>query len=157
MARRSGVARARQRDGLLTQDEKMQLLRSVGLFADASDESLNAVADRAGEAEFPPGRRLITQGQVGNGLFVVIDGSVRVVRDDEELAAIVPGEVVGELGVIDQMPRAASVVAAEPTRTLTLSSWDFLDAVEGDPRLALGVMRVLAARLRDAVGDHHHH
>jgi CRP-like cAMP-binding protein len=142
---------------VLTQDEKMRLLRSVGLFADASDESLAVVAERAGDTEFAPGRRLITQGQLGNGLFVVVDGSVRVVRDDEELAVFGPGQVVGELGVIDQMPRAASVVALEPTRTLTLSSWDFLEAVEHDPKLARGVMRVLAARLRGAVGDHHHH
>lgn len=142
---------------MLTQDEKMRLLRSVGLFADASDESLAVVAERAGDAEFAPGRRLITQGQLGNGLFVVVDGSVRVVRDDEELAVFGPGQVVGELGVIDQMPRAASVVALEPTRALTLSSWDFLEAVEHDSKLARGVMRVLAARLRGAVGDHHHH
>lgn len=142
---------------MLSHDEKMRLLRSVGLFADASDESLAAVADRAGDADFPVGRRLITQGQIGNGLFVVIEGCVRILRDDSELASIGPGEVVGELGVIDQMPRLASVVASEPTRCLTLSSWDFLDAVERDPKLALGVMRVLAARLRDVVGDHHHH
>jgi CRP-like cAMP-binding protein len=142
---------------VLTQDEKMRLLRSVGLFADASDASLTAVAERAGDDEFQPGRRLITQGQLGNGLFVIVDGSVRVVRDGEEVAVFGPGEVVGELGVIDQMPRAASVVAIEPTRALALSSWDFLDAVERDPKLALGVMRVLAARLRGATGDHHHH
>jgi CRP/FNR family cyclic AMP-dependent transcriptional regulator len=142
---------------MLSHDEKMRLLRSVGLFADAADDSLAAVAERAGEADFPAGRRLITQGQIGNGLFVVVEGAVRIVRDDDELATFGPGQVVGELGVIDQMPRLASVVASAPTRCLTLSSWDFLDAVERDPKLALGVMRVLAARLRDAVGDHHHH
>jgi CRP-like cAMP-binding protein len=142
---------------VLSQDDKVTLLRKVGLFAHTRDDLVATLAERASEAEFPAGRRLITQGQVGNGLFVIVDGTVRVLRDDEEVITLGAGEVVGELGVIDQMPRAASVVAAEPTRCLALASWDFLDAVEHDPELALGVMRVLAARLRDVVGDHHHH
>jgi CRP-like cAMP-binding protein len=142
---------------MLTQDDKVRLLRNVGLFAHTPDDLLVTLAERASEAEFPAGRRLITQGQVGNGLFVIVDGTVRILRDDEEIVTLGAGQVVGELGVIDQMPRAASVVAEEPTRCLALASWDFLDAVERDPQLALGVMRVLAARLRDVVGDHHHH
>jgi CRP-like cAMP-binding protein len=140
----------------LDAEQRMELLRRVDLFSEASDDSLRQVAERTGEQSFPAGRHIVSQGQGGNGLYLVVSGSVRVIRGDEELAKLGPGEVFGELTVIDQMPRHASVVTDEPTVCLALASWDFLEIVESDPRLALGVLKVLAARLR-ASGERHRH
>ena len=136
--------------------QKTELLHGVSILSDASDASLRALAERTGEQEFAAGRHIVGQGQVGNGLYLVVSGSVRVVRGDEELARLGPGEVFGELTVIDQMPRLASVVAEAPTVCLLLAAWDFLEIVESDPKLALGVMKGLAARLRTS-GEQHRH
>jgi CRP-like cAMP-binding protein len=140
----------------LDAQQKMELLRHVALFSEASDDSLRQVAERTGEQAFPAGRHIVSQGQGGNGLYLIVSGSVRVVRGDEGLARLGHGEVFGELTVIDQMPRHASVVTEEPTVCLALAAWDFLEILESDPRLALGVLKVLAARLR-ASGEQHRH
>jgi CRP-like cAMP-binding protein len=137
--------------------ERVRLLHAVPLLADADPDSIEGLAEHATEVDLPAGRPVLTQGQVGNGLFVVVDGAVRVERSGEVLARLGPGEVVGELSVIDQEPRNASVVTAEPTRLLALASWDFIAALENDPGLALGVVRVLARRLRVAAGHDHRH
>lgn len=140
----------------LDAQQKSELLRGVGLLSEASDASMHALAERAGEQEFPAGRHIVNQGQIGNGLYLIVSGSVRVLRGDEELARLGPREVFGELSVIDQMPRLATVVADEPTVCLALAAWDFLELVESDGKLALGVLKVMAARLR-ASGEQHRH
>ncbi|HET7678030.1 MAG TPA: cyclic nucleotide-binding domain-containing protein [Candidatus Limnocylindrales bacterium] len=140
----------------MTDEQKVALLRGVELLAGVSEHSMAAIAQRTGELTFAPGQRIVSQGQLGNGLYLIASGAARVQRGDEVLARLGPGEVFGELAVIDQMPRSASVVAEEPTTCLALASWDFLELVESDPKLALGVLRVLASRLR-AAGERHHH
>ena len=87
---------------------------------------------------------------------MIVEGSVLVERGDEELAVLGPGEFFGELSVIDQMPRSASVRATMPTRTLALASWDLLDLIEADPKLSLNLIKGLAARIREQ-GERHNH
>jgi len=140
----------------LDSDARLGLLSGLELFAGSPDESLRAVAERAAEIDFEPGHHIVQQGQVGTGLYLVISGRVRVMRGSEVLAELGPGEVFGELGVLDQEPRLASVVAEEPTRCLGIASWDFIDLLETDPHLALGLLRVLARRLRAATAAHRH-
>jgi CRP/FNR family transcriptional regulator, cyclic AMP receptor protein len=83
-------------------------------------------------------------------------GRVRVIRGSDELAVLGSGDFFGELAVIDQRPRGASVEAVEPTRCLALASWDLLDLLEHDPKLSLNLIRGLVARIRDQ-GEHPHH
>jgi CRP-like cAMP-binding protein len=110
----------------------------------------------AGEQSFAPGQFVVRQGQVGTGLYVVIEGSVRVLRGADELTTLGPGSFFGELSVIDQQPRNASVQAAEPTTCLAIASWDLLAMVESDPAFALNLIKGLVARVRQA-GEQHHH
>ena len=132
------------------------LLAGLELFAGLPEASLAAVAERAGEAEFEDGRYIVQQGQLGTGLFVVVEGKVRVVRGSEELAELGSGELFGEIAVFDQQPRMASVIADGPVRCLGIASWDFLDLLETDPILTRNVLRVLAERLRSATEAHRH-
>ncbi len=140
----------------LTSESKAAALASVPLFAGISDESLRRLADVTGEVDFPAGQFIVVQGQVGTGLFVIIEGSAKVIRGSDELATFGPGDFFGELAVIDQEPRYASVQALEPTRCLALASWDLLDLMEKDPQLSMNMLKGMAQRVR-SLGDHHRH
>jgi len=141
----------------LTTEQKSTWLAGVPLFEGISADSMSRLADVAGEQEFPAGHFIVRQGQVGTGLYVIVDGSVHVVRGaDEVIATLGPGEFFGEMSVIDQQPRFASVQATESTSVLAVASWDLLALLENDPALALNLIKGLVARVR-AVGDHHRH
>ncbi|MEO6351188.1 MAG: cyclic nucleotide-binding domain-containing protein [Candidatus Limnocylindrales bacterium] len=140
----------------LTAEVKTGALSSVTLFQGVSDESMARLAAVTGEVEFEPGQFIVLQGQVGTGLYVILEGSARVVRGTDELALLGPNDFFGELAVIDQQPRNASVQAVEKTRCLALASWDLLDLLESDSKLALNMIRAMAARIREA-GDHLRH
>lgn len=140
----------------LSTDEKAAALARLPLFEGISAESMSRLAAVAGEQEFGPGQFIVRQGQVGTGLYLITDGSVRVLRGADELATLGPGDFFGELSVIDQEPRNASVQAASQTRCLAVASWDLLALLESDPALALNLIRGLVARVRSA-GEQHRH
>ena len=140
----------------LTQDRRTELLGACRLFAGVDQSDLVAVAGKAVEVDFPAGHVIARQGEIGTGFFLVVSGSVRVIRDGEEVAVLGPGEFFGELSVLDGLPRVAQVVAVEPTRCLALATWDFEQALLEHPTLALSILRGLATRLRSVTEQQHH-
>jgi CRP-like cAMP-binding protein len=140
----------------LTTQGKAELLGACRLFTGVTKADLGGLAERAVEVEFGPDRVIARQGEIGTGFFVVIDGSVRVVRDGEELAVLGPGEFFGELSVLDGKPRVAQVVSITETRCLALATWDFEEAVLANPALGLAILRGLAERLRTKTEQQHH-
>jgi CRP-like cAMP-binding protein len=132
----------------LTQDRRSELLGGCPLFGGVSREDLAAIAERAIEVDFPIDHVIARQGEIGTGLFVVIEGAVRVVRDGEELARMGAGDFFGEMSVIDGLPRVAQVITTEPTRCLALASWEFERLVLANPTIGLAILRGLSARLR---------
>ena len=141
----------------LTDEQKAKLLSDVPLFAGISGESMSRLAAVAGEQEFAAGQFIVRQGQVGTGLYVIVEGSVRVVRGaDDVLATLGPNDFFGELSVIDQQPRNANVQTAEPTTVLAVASWDLLALLEQDPALSLNLIKGLVVRVR-AAGEQHRH
>jgi CRP/FNR family transcriptional regulator, cyclic AMP receptor protein len=131
-----------------TTEDRMALLAAVPLFQGCSAESLRRLADATGTIEFPPERSIVLQGQVGNGLYVLVSGRARAMQGDTLLAEFGPTDFFGELAVIDQLPRTASVVAVEPTVCLALASWDLLALLEEDAQLGLNLVHELVRRLR---------
>jgi CRP-like cAMP-binding protein len=87
--------------------------------------------------------------------YVVLSGRVRVEHEGggrgvrTELEELGPGGAFGEMGLIDDLPRAASVVALEPTECALLARWDFQNELRDDPDIALALLPVLNARIRD--------
>lgn len=140
----------------MTKKEKIALLRNVPMFAEISPRSLSLVADKVTEIEFPAGRYVVRQGQVGTGCYLIVSGRVQVARGGEILNRLGPGEFFGELSVLDQMPRMAHVVAEAPTVCLGLASWDFTRLLERHPKITLGILREVARRLR-AISNLPHH
>ena len=130
--------------------ERVARLARVPLFEGCAPEIIQDIADVATEQTFAHGEMIVRQGQVGNGLCVVMSGAARVVAGSTEIARLGPGDHFGELSVIDQQPRSASVVAEGPTVCLALASWDLLALLRSQPALALNLLRRLAARLRRA-------
>lgn len=138
----------------LTPDRRTELLGACPLFHGIEPGGLGALAAVAIEVEFPADRVIARQGEVGTGFFIVVDGHVRVVRDGSLVARLGPGEFFGELSLLDGGPRVAQVVAETPTVCLALASWDFEQVLREEPGVALAVLKVVAARLREVTTDH---
>ena len=140
----------------LTTTDISAALARVPLFDGISDESMNLLVAVTGEVDFDAGQYIVLQGQVGTGLYFIVDGAARVLRGTEEIASLGPGDFFGELAVIDQMPRSASVQASERTRCLAVASWDLLDLIETDPKFSLNLIKGLVTRLREQGFQHRH-
>jgi CRP-like cAMP-binding protein len=140
----------------ISTDEKAAALARVPLFTGISDESMARLASVAGVQEFEDGQFIVRQGQVGTGLYVILRGAVRVIRGSTELARLAETDFFGELAVIDQQPRLASVQADGDVVCLALASWDLLQLVESDSALALNLIRGLASRIRATDEQHRH-
>lgn len=129
-------------------DRRTTLLAACPLFHGIDEEGLAALAAKATQVDFPAGHVIARQGEIGTGFFVVIDGRVRVVRDGAVVATLGPGEFFGELSILDRLPRNAMVATELPTTCLALAAWDFDAVLLDQPRLALAILRGVAARLR---------
>jgi CRP/FNR family transcriptional regulator, cyclic AMP receptor protein len=140
----------------LTVAQRAHLLEGLGLFSSASPDGLAAIAEGAVEVEFSEGQRIARQGEIEAGFFVVVAGSVRIVRDGEDVARLGPGEFFGELSLLDHAPRVASAVAAEPTTCLALPSWEFERLLETEPGVATAILQAVAHRMRTLTSDRRH-
>jgi CRP-like cAMP-binding protein len=140
----------------LTREQKVELLGRTPLFAGVELDHLAGIADRAVELETPRDGVILRQGEIGTGFYIVVDGVVRVVRDGETIAQLGPGEFFGELSVLDRLPRNAQVAAEEPTTCLALASWDLEAVLTDEPKIALAMLRAMAARLRKITDEHRH-
>ena len=133
--------------------ERVLFLRKVPLFAELAPQDLGTVAAVADERTFVDGETIAGQGEPGDELHIVVDGEVRVLRDDpgtgaeRELAVRRQGDVVGEMALITQEPRMASLVASGEVRTLRLGRSEFEGVLRERPDTAIAVIRVLSLRL----------
>ncbi len=131
------------------------MLRGIPLFQDLSDEDLVLIEELAVEKQVPKGTVVMVEGTIGDSLFAIMSGRVKVFMGDEEGREIIlkilgPGDFFGEMSMIDSQPRSASVAALEPSTFKVLSHEAFAQCVERAPRIATMVMQALAKRLRDA-------
>lgn len=128
--------------------ERVALLRHVDLFAATPDRVLAGVAQVVDEVRYAPGDVVMAEGAVEDWLYVVVDGYLEVRRADRT-AQIGPGDVVGELAVLDPQPRSATVIATSPALLFKLRKAAFDDAMSARPEIARGVITELVRRLRE--------
>ena len=131
----------------------MLLLKNVPLLAGIPTDQLVIVADIAEERRFDGGETVFEQGTPGEHLYLIVRGRAAVVMGSEageevELARLGEGEVFGELALLDDAPRSATIRALEPLECLVLSREDFRDLLDVSPALARSVIRVLTHRIR---------
>jgi CRP-like cAMP-binding protein len=130
------------------------IISGCPLFRGLDARGVAAMAEVGEEVEFAAERPIARQGEIGSGMFIIVDGHVRVVRDGQVVTRLGAGEFFGELSVLDGAPRNATVTAEEPTTCLAIATWDAERVMRDEPGVALAVLRVLAGRLREAVADH---
>lgn len=129
------------------------VLAQVPLFRDLPARDIKTLAATARERQFMTGERLLTEGENGAGLYVIISGKVRVTRrntsgEDVELGTYEQGAVLGEMSLLDDLPRSATVTAVEPTRTLVIPVWEFRSELRNSPDMAIKLLEVMSRRLR---------
>lgn len=132
----------------------VKTLQQVPLFAHTSERFLRGLSRSCAERSFEAGSYIVEQGDEGVGLFIITSGRVRVEKRGAGGSSLIiaehgPGEVVGEMAVIDGAPRSASVLALEDTETLALASWSFNSFMESHPELALEILPVVVNRFRE--------
>ncbi len=97
---------------------------------------------------FDAGEKVFLEDDLGTGLFVVKSGRVDVITYGTVLENVRAGGIVGEMALIDDGPRSAAAIAAEPTEVLAIDKQTFLELIRAEPEFALQVMRILTNRLR---------
>ena len=132
--------------------ERMLFLRSVPLFRDLSGNDLSIVNDIAAERAFSKDDLVVEEGSAGDSLYIILDGSMRVVKGKERgttLAVLQEREAFGEMAILDDEPRSATVEAQTDGRLLEIRQADFQRLLVARPRMALALFRTLSQRLRE--------
>ena len=131
------------------------LIRNVPLFSVLPDVQLLLLTQVLLRRPYQKDSTVIAAGDPTDALYIVISGRLKVVMSDNEgreviLAFMNPGDFFGEMGLIDQAPRSATVVTIEPSELLTITRADFMKCLQKNFDLTMGVIRGLVKRLREA-------
>lgn len=131
--------------------KKLQLdtLRSVALFSGCTNKELEKVARASDEITMTAGTLIVDQGQTGREAFVILDGEVTVKRNGRKVATLGPGNIVGELSLLDHGPRTATAVCDTDCTLLVIDQRRFLSVLDEVPAISHKLLASLAARLRD--------
>lgn len=134
----------------MNQDEVIDALAGLSLFADLRRPQLEAVAHTFTEESFPPGQRILRQGFQGTGFYVILDGEVVVRIDGEDRARLGKGDFFGEMSILLGEPPVADIVAVGPLRALHLSGPELPGFLRLNPQVMYRMLESVARRLRNA-------
>jgi len=132
---------------LFARDNKIAALKRAPLFAGLSRKELAELAKVTEDIEFDTGKVLCKQGETAREFFVIMEGEVAVRRGRRRLATIGSGEFFGEIALVENLPRTATVTAQTPVRFFVLTRRSFLRLLDEQPGVERKVLRALARRL----------
>jgi CRP/FNR family transcriptional regulator, cyclic AMP receptor protein len=138
---------------LFSQDTKVDALRRVTLFEGLSRRQLVQLARVSEDLEVPAGEVLCKEGDVGREFFVIIDGEVEVTKNGKRLPVRGSSEFFGEIALLEQVPRTATVTARTPLRFFVLTRRDFQQLLRDNPGVELKILRAVARRLIQVSDD----
>jgi hypothetical protein len=138
----------RRGNGRMLTIEKVILLKGVNMFSKTSEELLAEVASILEEVVLEAGEVIFEKGDVGESMYIIIDGRVRIYDGDKTINYLGEKEIFGELALLDPEPRSASVQAVEETRLFRLDRDTFFELMADNIQVVSGVMQVLCQRLR---------
>jgi CRP-like cAMP-binding protein len=125
-------------------------LSHVPLFAGLGEKDRRKIAERMSERTFSEGDTITEQGRSGVGFFVIEEGDATVSIEGQIVRTLGPGDWFGEIALIDEGPRSATVVAGTDLRCRGMTAWEFKPFVQEHPEVAWPLLETLAARLREA-------
>lgn len=129
-------------------------LSKVPLLSGLDTADIERLAEVTRPVSFPTGTKIVELGESGDSLFLVVEGQVRVLypsrSTDFELARLGPGDFFGEMALLNDKPRSATVQAVDKVTLLALQKFDFQKAIEGSPDVALRLLETLSIRIRNA-------
>jgi CRP-like cAMP-binding protein len=131
--------------------DKVVLLREVSIFSAIAHEELVDVAGLLTDQWAAPGERIVEQGELGDCLYVIASGSVRVHDGDRTLAQLGRRQFFGELSLLDAEPRSASVSAVDEAHLLRLGQGDFYALIADRPQIVHAINRGLCHMVRDVL------
>jgi CRP/FNR family transcriptional regulator, cyclic AMP receptor protein len=132
---------------LFSQNTKVQALRRAPLFDGLSKKELTELARVSEDVELEAGKTLVKEGDVGHEFFVIVEGKVRITRKGRRLAIRGSGDFVGEIALLEDIPRTATVTAETPVRCFVLTRRDFRHLLNENPAIERKVLRALARRV----------
>jgi CRP-like cAMP-binding protein len=130
----------------------VDLIQKVPLFADLDRKELQDLAGWFKERTFSEGEEVVSEGRGGIGFFVIEEGQAGVSVHGDERASLGPGDYFGEVALIDEGARSATITAKSNLRTYGLTSWEFRPLVESNASVAWKLLQTMAKRLRQAEG-----
>ena len=131
----------------------VELLQRVPLFAELESSELERLSGSFKERTFAAGEAVATEGEGGAGFFVIESGEAVVKVHGDERGRLGPGDYFGDVALIDQGDRTASIEATSELKCYGLTFWDFRPLVESDARIAWPLLQAMTKRLREAQAD----
>ncbi len=129
--------------------EKVLFLKSIDLFSQIPGEDLARVAQIAEELDFEPTEYIMQEGEMGDTMYLIVEGIVQVFKGDRKIVTLGERECVGEMAILDSEPRSASVQATTPIRVLRIEREDLYELMNEKAEIARGIIKVLTRRLRN--------
>ena len=135
-------------------EEVAEILGQVPLFKGLNRGLVRRLAERTAVRSYEPGDVIVKEGDTSMSFYVILSGSVRILRELDDHTQLdvrhsVKGGFFGEMGLIDDLPRSATVEALDATRCALLAKWDFQEGMRQDPDIALALIKSLNARIRE--------
>ena len=127
-------------------DVKTKLISGVPLFAQCSKGELQEIAAIADEIDIAEGKELTTEGSPGREFFVIIEGTASVAQDGDQINELGPGDFFGEVALVKDTPRTATVTATSPVRALVITRQNFKRLIEQQPDIERTVLKALVDR-----------
>jgi CRP-like cAMP-binding protein len=125
-------------------------LRKIPVFSDLAEDELRSIAALAAEVSVPEGKELVREGDYSYDVLAIEEGTASVEREGEHVADIGPGDVVGEMGVLERSQRNATVRATSPMMLVTLTGWDIRRLRKSAPSAVEHLRGIVAQRREHA-------
>ena len=138
---------------MLRRNEKVDLIKRVPLFADCSRGELEQIAQLADEVDLGEGKELTHLGESGREFFVLLEGEADVTQDGRSINTLHAGDFFGEIALVEDTPRTATVTATTPVRVLVITDRAFKQLLEKQPEIQRKVLVALAERVKPALGS----
>jgi CRP/FNR family cyclic AMP-dependent transcriptional regulator len=121
-------------------------LKTIGVFAELGEDALNTIATLASEVSVPAGKELVREGDYSYDLLAIEEGTAKVERGGEHLADLGPGDIIGEMGVLEKAQRNATVTATAPMVLVTMDRWDVKRLAKQAPSVVAQLKELIEAR-----------